>query len=568
MSWSKAFKDIRNIHKQILFAVFTIGIASLSAGTAFATTTINSQPISPSFKGPGKIVFAGGSKWYLESASTGSDVYIGKMTAAGVTTDYNITALSGRAGMFLISIAAGPDGNIWFNGAASGYGSIFVGFLNTSTGTVTTYSSGLSTSSYPGPIIAGLDGNMYYYHKSNYPYNYTYLVKVNVSTGAMTNTVVSSYYYSSFESMTMSTSGSMWMTDTYIYQNRIIGVSIGGSSGSGNYLMPNASPTNRPNSIVASSDGNLWIRNSNDYEVLKMTPQGAFTTYPMPSGVHAGALVSGPDGTMWFLDGTNLVRITSAGSVIVKTLPTTGVLPASVGNLALGPNNQLWFSYVTHPTSSSTVYSLGSYDIYTAQTVSFTSTAPTNAVVGTKYAPTAVSTSGLPVAITVDSSAASVCSIVNGIVSFQGAGTCVLNANQGGDADYYPASQVQQSFEVSPVEGDVSVTLNCPSTASATDVVNCTITVTNNGPAVADSATLTALFSSSLTDASISGGGTISGQSISWSTPSLASGTSATFTFSATASAASKASVSASILQANPDSDISNNIADAKILIS
>ena len=42
------------------------------------------------------------------------------------------------------------------------------------------------------------------------------------------------------------------------------------------------------------------------------------------------------------------------------------------------------------------------------------------------------------------------CSITGGVVSFTGAGTCTLDANQAGNATYAAAPQVTQSFTVSP----------------------------------------------------------------------------------------------------------------------
>jgi hypothetical protein len=56
----------------------------------------------------------------------------------------------------------------------------------------------------------------------------------------------------------------------------------------------------------------------------------------------------------------------------------------------------------------------------------------------------------LSVAITIDASATSVCSISGSTVSFIGTGTCVIDANQAGNANYNPAPQVQQSFAVIP----------------------------------------------------------------------------------------------------------------------
>jgi len=88
-------------------------------------------------------------------------------------------------------------------------------------------------------------------------------------------------------------------------------------------------------------------------------------------------------------------------------------------------------------------------DTRLSQTINFTSTAPSNATTGgPTYTPTATATSGLAVTFTIDASASSVCSISGGIVSFNAVGTCVINANQGGNANYKPATQVQQSFAV------------------------------------------------------------------------------------------------------------------------
>ena len=44
----------------------------------------------------------------------------------------------------------------------------------------------------------------------------------------------------------------------------------------------------------------------------------------------------------------------------------------------------------------------------------------------------------------------SVCSVSGSTVSFDGSGTCVVRANQSGNASYGPAPQVQQSFTVVP----------------------------------------------------------------------------------------------------------------------
>ena len=95
-----------------------------------------------------------------------------------------------------------------------------------------------------------------------------------------------------------------------------------------------------------------------------------------------------------------------------------------------------------------------------SQTVSFTSRNPSTVVVGgTTYSPIATSTSGLAVAISLDA-ASTGCTIAGGIVSFTGAGTCVIDAKQPGAGLYLAAAQVQQSIVVS--WGQLSAALSAP----------------------------------------------------------------------------------------------------------
>jgi hypothetical protein len=131
-----------------------------------------------------------------------------------------------------------------------------------------------------------------------------------------------------------------------------------------------------------------------------------------------------------------------------------------------------------------------------AQTITFTSTAPTHATIsGTPYTPTATATSGLPVTITVNAGSTSICTISAGVVSFIAAGTCTLNANQAGDANYNPAPQVQQSFTVGERSQTITFTSTAPinatvggatytPTATATSDLPVTITVNSGSSSV------------------------------------------------------------------------------------
>jgi len=95
-----------------------------------------------------------------------------------------------------------------------------------------------------------------------------------------------------------------------------------------------------------------------------------------------------------------------------------------------------------------------------AQAITFTSTPPAPATVGgPAYVVSATASSGL--AVSFSSKTPSVCSLTDSTVSFVGAGTCTIDANQPGDARLRAAPEAQQSFAVlaagsgSPVLGPV-----------------------------------------------------------------------------------------------------------------
>ena len=92
----------------------------------------------------------------------------------------------------------------------------------------------------------------------------------------------------------------------------------------------------------------------------------------------------------------------------------------------------------------------------TPQTISFTNSPPSSPLVGSTYTVSATATSGLAVLVSVDASSTSGCTIdtstgnqtpliTTGVVTLSPpVGTCVIDANQSGNAAYASAPQVQQ----------------------------------------------------------------------------------------------------------------------------
>jgi hypothetical protein len=93
-----------------------------------------------------------------------------------------------------------------------------------------------------------------------------------------------------------------------------------------------------------------------------------------------------------------------------------------------------------------------------AQSITFTSTAPSTAVVGDSYQVSATGGgSGNPVTFSTTDS--DVCVVSGSTVSFLDAGTCTVRADQAGDPDYLDAPTATQGVKVvAPVEADLSVT--------------------------------------------------------------------------------------------------------------
>jgi hypothetical protein len=81
------------------------------------------------------------------------------------------------------------------------------------------------------------------------------------------------------------------------------------------------------------------------------------------------------------------------------------------------------------------------------QSITFGS-GPDDPAVGGYYTPSATASSGLPVTFSIDPSTASQCSIVGGVVFFEAAGDCTVNADQAGNGTYDPAPRAQQTFTI------------------------------------------------------------------------------------------------------------------------
>jgi hypothetical protein len=155
------------------------------------------------------------------------------------------------------------------------------------------------------------------------------------------------------------------------------------------------------------------------------------------------------------VSGSAVYSITSSAAISATPYSVYYVSGLSLG----GSNASMYELQPWRDTTSVTISKL-------AQTISYSSTAPTTAKVGTTYTPAATSTSGGAVTFTIDAGSAAVCSIASGVITFSGLGNCVINANQTGGTDYLAAPQAQQTAVVT-VKGDQTITFTSSTPTSA-----------------------------------------------------------------------------------------------------
>lgn len=548
----KYFKKLHivGVRSRYILMAMLLAVASVlgsmpfsnSAHAAIGSITQYTTPTADAF--PEDITLGpDGNIWYTANGPTINN-RVGKVTTSGSFTEYPNRTGGSKT---LRAITKGSDGNVWYSERINSSGLNRIVSVTTSGTVVGQYS--LSGSNTPTRMTLGPDGAVWYASSSK-------IGKITTS-GAITE-----YGSSGVEDIINGPDGNLWFVTSS--PGSTSGNTVGKITTSGVATYYSLSYNAQPQGIAIGSDGNLWFTQHALNKIGMITPAGVLTEYSIPTAGGAQGIAAGSDGALWFTrEGVGKIgRVTTSGVFSEYSVP--GASTVGIERIITGSDGAVWFLDWVHDKIGRVATEL------TNQTISFTSTAPTSATLDSPtYTPAALATSGLPVAITVDSSSTSVCSIDgSGNVSYLAAGTCTLNANQPGNADYNPAPQVQQSFTVAPVDADTSVVLDCPSATLVNDTVTCTITVSNDGSAAAENVSLNAVFSNSLTSGSLSGGGTLSGNSINWSTSSLAPSTSITLMFSATASTAGKVRLNAALIQTSPDPDASNNILKKTIVVS
>jgi hypothetical protein len=212
--------------------------------------------------------------------------------------------------------------------------------------------------------------------------------------------------------------------------------------------------------INANQEGNTSYNAApqvqQSFEVVKKTQEIKFTsTAPSP------AAFGGPTYTVVATATSGLTVSFSSGSPAVCTVSGSTVSFVGVGTCTVDANQAGNTNFEVAPEKQQS-FEVGKG----AQKITFTSTIPSAASVGGSSYTVAAEGGASHEAVTFTVASTSVCTISGTTVSFIGTGTCTIDVNQGGNADYNAAAQEVQSFTVGKGVQKISFTSNPPESAA------------------------------------------------------------------------------------------------------
>jgi streptogramin lyase len=310
-----------------------LSASNASAESAPGTLALYEPPLSgePGADATG----ADGAVWF----TVASPAAIDRIDSSGHLTEY---AAGLDAGSHPVSIARGPDGNVWFtdDGTTPAIGRV------TPSGEITEFSEGLPAGSHPAQIATGPDGAVWFTDQGSEP-----AVGSISPLGAIVEFKAGLAVGSRPAGIAAGPEGDLWFTDdgTTAAIGRLEPAT---ESGEIKEFSAGLNEGSAPGSIAAGPDGELWFADRGSTPAIgHLTPDGETPTIEelsegLPVGSAPGAISTGADGNLWFTDEDALApalgRITALGTVTEFTAPpAVGQTPAP--GLAPAADARLWF---------------------------------------------------------------------------------------------------------------------------------------------------------------------------------------------------------------------------------
>jgi streptogramin lyase len=230
------------------------------------------------------------------------------------------------------SIAAGPDGNLWFTEGVGNVG------RSTPNGSIIEFTVPASDTndtgeSSPEKIVEGPDRNLWVTDPSSHT------VDRITSAGKVTLFDVSGAPHG----LTVGPDNNLWFTEDNSTIGRITPSGV---------VTETSIPVGLDEAadITSGADGRLWFVEPSANKIARMSLAGELTEFDVPTeDATPSGIVRGPDGNVWFTEATagKVAKITPTGFVTEFTLPEGE--ESAPQEITVGPDKNLW---VTDPVKS------------------------------------------------------------------------------------------------------------------------------------------------------------------------------------------------------------------------
>jgi virginiamycin B lyase len=206
----------------------------------------------------------------------------------------------------LWSVTLGADGNLWAVGDVGGSRNNVARISTSGSATLFPLPSG-ATESGAHQIIVGPDGNLWATETSQKKI-------ARITTGGFITEFPAGPGFPT--GLTVGPDGAIWFTD------QLSGIKRMTTAG----VITLTIPTSVVDGICTGPDGNIWFGLFDPPSVGRLMADGGITTYAIPSGYRAYALVAGPDGNVWFAGGPSVGKVDLAVVRLIDQARDVGAL--------------------------------------------------------------------------------------------------------------------------------------------------------------------------------------------------------------------------------------------------
>jgi streptogramin lyase len=289
----------------------------------------------PSGAYPGSIVKgADGAMWFgtypYYTNHPPTHLGIGRITTRGSQKYF----LFGKG---VYNIAEGADGKVWFTNPYSkpySYGSI------TTHGTVQQYDMPGSIGYSPESMVSDPHKHLWF----TVPYGFFDIVEISTDGKIVASFKVQN---GTANKVGYGATGRIWF-DAIANPSQVGLITLRGGQHEGAIGGPNFIP----GPMALGPDGRMWLCLGTD--IAAVTRSLKVSLYSLPSNGNAADVTAGPDGNMWVTDSGNsaIVRVTTSGAITEYKTPTPSMIPDAI---AVGPDRNIWFTEIQQQTDASKI---------------------------------------------------------------------------------------------------------------------------------------------------------------------------------------------------------------------